>query len=324
MRNAESHALPLVTSRWLLLIACIVGLAPRVANAQEATTVEEPRAPSLELARRDIVAGRFAEALEALRVVEANERFEATRKPALAELRFVAPAWLARGSLPDNHADMDNVLVARPKGEDVAAWDSVFADVRRALLEGRNQFAARQLEALRDVARDARRVQAEEILLLARDLEGRPYAPIWYGKTLLIADGISILTTPILIGVLGYVAAAPIIHLRHDRYAIAALSFGLRIAAPSTGVGLFLAAGGKAKSGPFAIIPEPGIIVAGFVGALAAMAFDDFFLAYDPPPARRATSTSTSTATAKAAKAVKAKLVPFATPNGELGVAGSW
>lgn len=154
---------------------------------------------------------------------------------------------------------------------------------RRRDSEGR-RIAANEVEAtvvlveyarLRGLAPDDGRRELSEVMrALADTLHARPRT-LWYGGTVMIVDGIALLTTIIGVGALVYPFGGPIVHLRHGRPAVAALDFGVRVAAPVAGVGLFIALGGRTSGGrgEFLSVPSAGAIASGILPCLGAMIF---------------------------------------------------
>lgn len=56
-----------------------------------------------------------------------------------------------------------------------------------------------------------------------------------YGRYLLMVDGINLVAAPLLVGIGGYLLAAPIVHLQHEHPGRAAISLGMRLAFPIVG-----------------------------------------------------------------------------------------
>ncbi len=141
----------------------------------------------------------------------------------------------------------------------------------------------------------------------------------WYGYQTLIVDGASLLTTPVFVGLGGFVLGAPIVHLVHGRPVAAVGSLGLRALLPIGGafVGQSMAgrchdthrqsaASGAERNvgddllGPCFMHGFTELAVGAAVGLSVAVAIDAAFLAYDdrapPKPARSGTPRLTSIA----------------------------
>jgi hypothetical protein len=107
----------------------------------------------------------------------------------------------------------------------------------------------------------------------------------WYGWQVLIVDGASIVTMPIIIGFGGYFLGGPIVHMAHGEYWRAIGSLGLRIGAPIAGA--FLGAGllCQNRGGEWGCLGEAllGLIA----GALAAAAIDASAIAWEKVPVEK-------------------------------------
>ena len=107
----------------------------------------------------------------------------------------------------------------------------------------------------------------------------------WYGWQILITDGASVVTMPILIGFGGYALGGPIVHMAHGEYLRALGSLGIRLGAPF--IGGFTALAFCTPKGDFGCLGE-GLI--GFaVGGLTAMAVDSAALAWETRPVQKET-----------------------------------
>ena len=214
-----------------------------------------------------------------------SETLTTGEREMVAELTYFVDAAPARGRLPfpvDDDAEPSDVpALAR---RDFRTWDGAFARARGKLVRGWYRASAIDYARLRDLAPDdGRRKLSEMMRALADTLHARPRT-IWYGGTVLIVDGIALLTTIIGVGALVYPFGGPLVHLRHGRPAVAALDFGVRVAAPFAGVGLFIALGGRTSGGrsEFLSVPSAGAIASGILPCLGAMIFDASVLAYEP------------------------------------------
>lgn len=140
----------------------------------------------------------------------------------------------------------------------------------------------------------------------------------WYGWQILIVDGASIVTMPILVGLAGYVLGGPIVHAAHDRWGIGALSLGARLAGPTLGI---LAMGGADCKGDFCGL---GLLVGAAVGAGVAVAIDAALLAHEDVPVTRRSERA-----ATPIFSIKPSIAPELTPRRELhgvsfGVSGTF
>ena len=140
----------------------------------------------------------------------------------------------------------------------------------------------------------------------------------WYGWQILIVDGASIVTMPILVGLAGYVLGGPIVHAAHDRWGIGALSLGARLAGPTVGI---LAMGGADCKGDFCGL---GLLVGAAVGAGVAVAVDVALLAREDVPVTRSPERA-----AAPIFSIKPSIAPELTPRRELhgvslGVSGTF
>lgn len=107
------------------------------------------------------------------------------------------------------------------------------------------------------------------------DREGRT---VWYGDQILLNDGISVVTSPIVVGLFGYLGAPFVVHSYHGRVGRAFASVALRIGLPLFGGFL-----GYATCGSYCHSDDP--IIGGIaLGILGAIAIDAFGLAYDDQP----------------------------------------
>lgn len=140
----------------------------------------------------------------------------------------------------------------------------------------------------------------------------------WYGWQILIVDGASIVTMPILVGVGGYFLGGPIVHAAHDHWGMGALSLGLRVAGPTVGI---LAMGGADCKGDFCGL---GLLLGAAVGAGVAIAIDVALLAHDEVPVTKAPERA-----AAPIFSIKPSVTPELTPRRELhgvslGVSGTF
>jgi len=149
-----------------------------------------------------------------------------------------------------------------------------------------------------------------------RDPELESTQKRWYGWQTLMVDGISLVTSPVGVGLPGLVLGAPIVHLAHHQYTAAAASFTLR-AAGAGAVALWAASG--SNRGDFAALAvlakaiAGGVLVHSVVTALDAAVF-----AYDDRPSARRYDAKRSTT----------RVVPTGGPDGAggatLGLAGTF
>jgi hypothetical protein len=114
----------------------------------------------------------------------------------------------------------------------------------------------------------------------------------FYGEYGLASDALSILTTPILIGIGGYLVAPPIIHYSLGHPVTAIVSFSLRATLPVIGVFIAcnsngnLTSGCSRAAGDFAGF---GYFIGAGAGALLAMAIDDLVLSWTEVPVKEKT-----------------------------------
>lgn len=126
-----------------------------------------------------------------------------------------------------------------------------------------------------------------------RDPELQPTEKRWYGWQTLMVDGISLVTTPVGVGLPGLVFGAPIVHLAHRQYTAALASFAMR-AGGALAVAYWATydkSGGDFRGLDVAIKAiSGGILVHSIATAIDAAVF-----AYDDRPARRAYDAKRST-----------------------------
>lgn len=118
-----------------------------------------------------------------------------------------------------------------------------------------------------------------------RDPELESTQKRWYGWQTLMVDGISLVTSPVGVGLPGIVFGAPIVHLAHRQYTAALASFSMRAAGVGA-VALWAASGNN--RGDFAGLAVLAKAIAGGVLVHSiATAIDAAVFAYDDRPAAR-------------------------------------
>jgi hypothetical protein len=117
----------------------------------------------------------------------------------------------------------------------------------------------------------------------------------WYGWQTLIADGVSLVTAPLIVGIITYPIAAPLVHAAHGRWESAGASLGIRVVAP-LGLALlggtisFLALGGGHGGELAGLAAVPGAVVGGALGVVSAIVIDAAVLAREPVATRSETA----------------------------------
>lgn len=122
------------------------------------------------------------------------------------------------------------------------------------------------------------------VTLRSDEDSGREVERRWYGWQTLMVDGISLVTTPIIIGIPGLFLGAPIVHAAHDRWDSAGISFAMR-GGGAAAVALYI--GAQDHRGDFAglaVLAEA--VVGAFIVHSVATSIDAAVLAYDERPAR--------------------------------------
>lgn len=228
-----------------LIIALASLLLPSTTRAEEAI-------PSRAQIRHLILSDNIVAARAALGEQLARDTSRAERA-ALLELFAVSTAW-AEGGPPRPVKDATRSTRA-PRTSDQS-----LASARADLIRGDYCAAETQLNVLVSDAQDSvDAARAVELRALARGAidradvppcEAELPAPVEivtaapvkvrgesYGWQTLIADGVSITSTPFvpLLGLGLYLTAAPIVHLAHGNIARAGASLGLRVGLPLTG-----------------------------------------------------------------------------------------
>lgn len=145
----------------------------------------------------------------------------------------------------------------------------------------------------------------------------------WYGWQILIVDGASIVTMPILVGVGGYFLGGPIVHAAHGHWGTSAASLGVRVAGPIIGIA---AMGGFDCKGDFCGL---GALVGAVAGAGGAIALDVALFAHEKVPVSGDTESASRDHTRLRHFSLKPSVTPEMTPSRELhgvslGVAGTF
>lgn len=278
----------LMLHRWVAAFAVVVTALslPATAHAEGRSVVELVADGDLRGARAAVIAAL-------------GEDLPPDERAANLELLVIIERWSRFVSRPRAHVEDDDQPIP-----DDADWTTSFASAREALVESRFDAAAARLDALARSAPDATsRARAERLATLARAIKAHDFAaPIaqsaatapppdvptdvttndreWYGWETLICDGASIVTSPLLIGIGGYVLCAPIVHLGNGEPVKALASFGLRLGAP-VGLGIGFAAieigthNGRCEFG----CGFTGLFVGAGIGIVSAIAIDAAALA---------------------------------------------
>ncbi len=107
-----------------------------------------------------------------------------------------------------------------------------------------------------------------------------------YGGYLLLLDAANLVTAPVYIGIVGYLVAAPSLHLSRGHYGRAAASFGMRVALPTIGVlvGALIAPPDCPREGVVCLPPGP--LVGLGLGVIAAVVLDAALLGDAPAPSK--------------------------------------
>ena len=260
------------------LVACALATA-RTAVADDA---REPTAvatePLFEVVWREVAAGRLPEAVVTLRAMGGGEIL------ATNGVLFVLERWIANGGIPRRRAvapaDQDAVATS-------SSWDVRFNETSLELVDGdaaramhgfvrlmvsgpdpERISAARRLGELASLVAVVQAREAPEERATSAAPEGpafKPYTRSYAGYVLLV-DGINIVTAPVLIGLGGYLFAAPIVHAIQGRPLYGLASFGFRLAMPI--IGAVVGAGISKDKGLGGLGAAAAGLVVGMVGAM--------------------------------------------------------
>jgi hypothetical protein len=281
------------------------------ADAPASPPIEAPEADAppplvpdtrwLGIVRSRLAADRLPEAELLLRTKE-SEGLDSSVRLAAMQLRFVVDAWNARGRVPP----ATRVLADPPDASEGAdSWHLLLTRYRDKLVAGDYAQAAALLRGLEPIAPDPRWASAARELVAVAEEVGEthgmapavssPTAPDslepspleappatarrWYGGQTLLADGLSVLTMPIVIGFGGYLLATPIIHVAHGRVGRAVGSLAMRVGFPFA-LAVVGAGGRSGGRGP----STEGVVVGGVLGMATAIVIDAAVLAYEPAP----------------------------------------
>jgi hypothetical protein len=271
--------------------------APATTGTSEASA--PPATPSsrwLATLRARLAADRLSEAELLLRTKEVEDPGSADSL-ALMQLRFVIDAWSALGRVP---AATRSARPSKDTSEGSDSWHLLLTRARETLIAGDYARAATLLLALDASAPDPRWASAARELALVAEEVGETHGatpamsapeasasseaspPVrspreprhWYGWETLLADGISLVTAPIIVGIGGYFLATPITHVAHGNPGRAFGSIAMRIALPLT-LGLV-------GSGSSTRDESTGLVVGGLLGVATAIILDASVLAYEP------------------------------------------
>jgi hypothetical protein len=260
--------------------------------------------------RSRLAADRLPEAELLLRAKEAEGIASAVSLAAM-QLRFVVDAWGARGRVPAATRLPADAPDASEGSDD---WHLRLTQARDKLVEGDYAQAAALLRRLEASAPDARWASAARELGRVAEEVGETHgsAPAtsptelaspatsprerpprgarrWYGWQTLLADGLSVVTTPILVGIGGYFLATPIIHGAHGSAGKAFGSVAMRVAFPLT-LALLGSRIGQGRNTNAA-----GAGAGAILGVATAIIIDASVLAYEPVAGEKPVVTGPST-----------------------------